>query len=646
MNKLNDKNVNILCTMVARNGVQNMEIVCTTCLLIDRIDQFVIGELSECLEKHYNIDSYLKYAGKPIIVHIFSDLDHKVESKYLECGHIIYIQIGILDYLFGINSETSLLKILLDTKVVNYNKEKGKITKNVLFVFSEMLWSNIVLLFKLNNVILHGGNNNSRHKLTLKHFKLLEFLNLFARYDFSLLEYILIQNMKEIKKSDPYISKEIYKNISLEPPKEENIIVLKKNELYREHQQVLNKFLFYNDNLVVKIKVVEHYLKIKNEIERLESVIGNSNYLKDNETDNNIVGLTKYQQRLLKSKIKEGAQLKLNKIELIRMKEELVKLENNKIFKEMSVEIISKIGKDLQRLKNKDYKELLKYRIYPEDKGKVCVQNPSLVSNRKYHSSSLLLTSLQSKGKSENNIISFIEEQGLSFKNYNIENSERLQLKLENLWLLSYTNKLKDEKYLESKNTILIVKTIKEAYKTLNIYYTNKQIDKNFNKIEEDLNDEELIFLTYSLLLCYYNRLALTALCMTIGNYILLHIFNKRKYIDGLNKWKMEKRDKLEDENFNINLLIDMNVESTYLNFNDFKEKNGFFDQNIVKLGDFFISIFCQFPSNVFEREHSIDSYYSKTGIKLKINPLFLNEIKENLIISPTVLPMVSEPRK
>ena len=640
-----NKNVNILSTMVARKGVKKRELVCTTCLLIDRIDEFVIAELSECLEKQYKnkIESYIEYAGKPIILHIFSDLEQKVEYKNFKYGYIIYIQIGILEFLFGINSEISLFKLLLDNKLVNSNKENDKLYKNVLFIFSEMLWSNIVLLFKLNNIILHGGNNNSRHKLTLKHFKLLEFLNLFARYDFSLLEYILIQNMKDINKSDPYISKEIYKNISLDTPKDENIIVLKKNELYREHLQVLNNFHFFNQNLVLKIKLVEHFLNLKNEIDKLENIIGKSKSLEYYDTDNNLVGLTKYQQRLVKRKINEGAQVKLNKIELIRLKEELVKLESSQKFNEMSGDFISEICKDLQRLKNKDYNELLKYRIYPGDKAKVGVKNPSIISNRKYHSSSVLT---QTKSKSENQIISFIEEQGLSFKNYNVENSEKLQFKLENLWLLSYTNKLKDAKYLESKNTILTVKTIKEAYKTLNLYYTNKQIDKNFYKIEEDLNDEELIFLTYSLLLSYYNRLALTALSMSIGNYILLHIFNKRKYLEELNKWKKLKRETVEHDIFNINLLSEKNVESTYLNFNEFKESNGFIDQNTVKLGDFFISIFCQFPSNVFEREHSIDSYYSKIGIKLKINPLFLNEIKENLIISPTVLPMLCEPNK
>lgn len=109
MNKLIDLNVNILCTMVPRKGFKNMEVLCTTCILIDRIDQDVIEDLSICLENNRNIISYIQYAGKPIIVHIFSDLERKVEKKEIKCGYITYIQIGILDLLFGVYSKISLL---------------------------------------------------------------------------------------------------------------------------------------------------------------------------------------------------------------------------------------------------------------------------------------------------------------------------------------------------------------------------------------------------------------------------------------------------------------------------------------------------------------------------------------------------------
>lgn len=132
----------------------------------------------------------------------------------------------------------------------------------------------------------------------------------------------------------------------------------------------------------------------------------------------------------------------------------------------------------------------------------------------------------------------------------------------------------------------------------------------------------ELIFLTYSLLLSYYNRLALTCLSMSIGNFILFHIFKKRMYSDQLRN--KENIDKLISAQNTGKVSNNSNGDSSYLKFNDFKEIIEFEDKKTVKLGDFFISIFCQFPSNVFEREHSIDSYYNKTGIKLKINPVFL----------------------
>ena len=69
-------------------------------------------------------------------------------------------------------------------------------------------------------------------------------------------------------------------------------------------------------------------------------------------------------------------------------------------------------------------------------------------------------------------------------------------------------------------------------------------------------------------------------------------------------------------------------------------------DSNLIsyKLGDFFISLLTQFPHDLFERNISPSSFYSKEPATLNINSEYLEEIKNNIIIHPYTLPMICKP--
>jgi hypothetical protein len=645
--------INILCTMVARNEFKQKELTCATCLLVDNINLDRIEEISEMLED--KINEIMVSEGPLIILHLYSDFERKVdyERYYYDKSNMIYVQIGILDYLFGRYSEFSLFSHIYQ----NTGTKEGKIYKNVLFIFTEISWSNIVLIFKLNDIILYGGNSNSRHKISLKDLKLLEYLKIFTGYNYSYLEYVLIQNMKNVKNMEPYINKDIYikvkdtNNFNVGLNTNTNIITEYKDELYLENKKVIDNFLFYNEHFINKLKFVLNLSEKKKIKYKLEKEISNLKSLEGVKNDLNIGGLTKYQARLEKKRFQEYNKYNIYKKELEQIKEELINLEKQIEIKGLSKELVAQISIDLEKSLYTNKTNLLKYRKYPSKDNKSSflessnlndnkIQNKNLIIKREYHSSSILALSNKdnkiSNQISNNQIINFMVDSGLNIEKYSINNSRELQEEFENLWLLKNKSQLDNKEFLEKKLSFLTVNFIKEAYKTLNILYINKEIGKKFKNIEEELNDIELIFLTYSLLVSYYNRMSLTALSMSIGNYILIHLFKKRFRVDF---YKNKNQKEIKENTNEIS-----QINSHLLSFEEFKKLIEFSEIKTVILGDFFISIFCQYPSNIFEREFMIENYYSNTGIKLKINPIFLDEIKENLIISPTVLPMLCKP--
>jgi hypothetical protein len=65
----------------------------------------------------------------------------------------------------------------------------------------------------------------------------------------------------------------------------------------------------------------------------------------------------------------------------------------------------------------------------------------------------------------------------------------------------------------------------------------------------------------------------------------------------------------------------------------------------ILKLGDFFMTLLYTFPSDLFQKNVKLDSYYTNEPFYLIINKDYLEEIKKNIIINPMTLPMISPPK-
>lgn len=197
----------------------------------------------------------------------------------------------------------------------------------------------------------------------------------------------------------------------------------------------------------------------------------------------------------------------------------------------------------------------------------------------------------------------------------NPENTpEKAQSLIENSWMSILLAQLNDEKKLINKYSHRFSKVLLEANITLNSLQENNVIKKKFPLLYKDLNSINFIFITYSLCISYSNRFGYTSLAELVGNNILYLLYKKNECIPPR------------------------------ANLKDFKNQVRASKIISYKLGDFFITLLTQFPHDLFERNLSSSSYYTKEVAILNINSEYLEDIKNNIIVHPYTLPMICKP--
>jgi len=211
--------------------------------------------------------------------------------------------------------------------------------------------------------------------------------------------------------------------------------------------------------------------------------------------------------------------------------------------------------------------------------------------------------------RSESSILSYLDSIQSIINNPDNTPLEAQSL-IENTWMSILMEQLNDEKKLINKYSSRFSKILLEANKTLHILQENNIIRKKFPKLYKDLDDINLIFISYTLCLSYSNGLGYTALIELVGNNIIYYLFKK----------------------------------SDCYNLQEFKNQLRNSNTISYKLGDFFITLLTQFPHDLFERNISPSSYYTKEVATLNINSEYLEDIKNNIVVHPYTLPMVCEP--
>lgn len=199
------------------------------------------------------------------------------------------------------------------------------------------------------------------------------------------------------------------------------------------------------------------------------------------------------------------------------------------------------------------------------------------------------------------------------------------QEKFENSWIDLIKENLKDDNFFINKYQSKLFSTISEAARTLNIYNENKLLVKQFPQLGSELNKTEFLILTFSICISLYNRLNYNALAIKVGEDIIY--YNYKNYYINKNKPINNKIDKI-------------------VSFEDYKQLLNINKIFYIKLGDFFITILQRYPHDLFVRKITEDSYYSKEPFKLEMNKEYLDEIKNNLILNPTTLPMICKPNE
>jgi hypothetical protein len=114
-----------------------------------------------------------------------------------------------------------------------------------------------------------------------------------------------------------------------------------------------------------------------------------------------------------------------------------------------------------------------------------------------------------------------------------------------------------------------------------------------------------------------------------IGNAITYQVFSSRL--------KREIRGAKKEDN-------KVKMTENKITYDRFIEDIGFKGNDFVRLGDFFLQLLSQYPHNIFERVYYKTFYFTREQAKLIINPKYLKEIKDNVIIHPSSLPMLCPP--
>lgn len=237
---------------------------------------------------------------------------------------------------------------------------------------------------------------------------------------------------------------------------------------------------------------------------------------------------------------------------------------------------------------------------------------------------------IMKQGNKKTNIKGYLEyvkelTSEIKIDNNNEKKRYENQLDFENTWLNLITENIKNDDIFINKFHNKLFSCFSEAAITLDSMAKSKYLKKKFHKLGEELNKIEYLILTFSICISLYSRLSYNAIAIKIGKDIL--------YLNYKNIYLKNKK-KITDEC----------VE--FISFDDYQKSLEIDKKFYVKLGDFFMTLLQTYPHDLFHREVTLDSYYTKEPFLLKLNNDYLEDIKKNIILNPTTLPMLCRPKQ
>ena len=446
------------------------------------------------------------------------------------------------------------------------------------FIFESDNWTEISEWFSILSIIISGGSNTKKHKLSPLHHRLSQFLICLYGGRCSLNE---VNKSFNLNLKNP----KILKRVDISPRKVQNEIIdfVRSNEMF--------KSLILNENSVSKIDP-----KFKKNVNNESGPV--------NETKDAYYG---------KQSSSSSKALQLKEFNEPEDKEK--KSHPKTLPQSINTEgQVPKGGREFHTsafLSKSNFKDSPDFIQVPPPIVLPSPEEQSVARVFEITSKSQLSSYLMGIKQSLDDTIDGTEKE-----------KREIQLKFEEGWTSFIEEKLMDDKYLINKYQGKLQSSLISAKETMNIMSKNNYFKKKFPELGDELNKIENLIITYTLCLTFYPKLSYNALAVKIGSLIMDHLYYT-KYL---------KHKKSESD-----IVIISNKE--------FKKLKGMSNIiNILKLGDFFMNILQQFPHEIFSRKIKLDSYYTHEPYFLEINNVFLDDIRNNIIIDPITLPMLCLP--
>jgi hypothetical protein len=271
-----------------RNRIYNeRDIICSMSFYIGDLDKEIIYDILKN-------DAFYKYETLHI-VYVNLEFPSKLEYNTYEMFNCRSEKYKL--HFWEMNYINFFKHIDIIKKLEDFKNRENEININPIIIFRGIHWGNICYLFKIHGFNLFGGTISNRHKLSIGEFKLSQFMSLIFshdkksfynnyseklltsnKYDKNLYNFIKENNYIDLRRLShkSCIITEFLRinnkvNLEIELTELEEKIKIKKNEL----EEIKNKLLFYNDNLLDSNKEFEKTKKflinrIKSESEELE----------------------------------------------------------------------------------------------------------------------------------------------------------------------------------------------------------------------------------------------------------------------------------------------------------------------------------------------------------------------------------------
>jgi hypothetical protein len=534
------------------NKNNNLHLIASTVALFEPLDLNTLSRAfgNDVRNKKTLVIEVSELYNKDVI-EIDNDYLHKHETSWneirdtmeeygvgsrIETETLSYLKLD-LHYLITMLYSNEALNVVLDLFHINF-EEKGKpenLYNQILFIFDNITWSNIVLKFKLNNIEISGGSTTNRHILTTSDILLNYYLNLIFEHDIEKIMSVgyhsyklskeilssqipldlyrkLLQNNVEILNTDPKLLYE--KILSMNKINNENTKLddrtLGTKEYNKEIKIIVSNILLTRKTIIKTMSLHRENIlvtRIENKIKQKSNYLGSLKVKYD--TSLPLVTSRKQRKIVLKELKKELLNVNLNSHydEINKIELEL-KLLNQELDK--NKEELMKYIEDLKKL---SFIEL--FRKYEDIRNSIKYDNYSINSPnklfQKYKKASL------QKPRSLN--LSPVRTYCTSIQPIN--QSNRLEIFIDN----------------SSKNQDKNIDSVKQ-------FEEIKTSEKNSHSLQNLIKNNKNRFF-------FYNRI----------EKIFLNITSVEKsQIELENLLTLKKSEELESEEFRFNVIEDLNI--------------------------------------------------------------------------------------